>query len=240
MSLLAKPKLLPFFSDVLKGLVATEPYSDTSAIQNVPILCRFLSIDPEVVISDKFHSIPCLLSSHALFKVSKKIPEKTALKGEFVLIQEYKLSVLFNKESMEGELQLRVEKFFCQNLRPYFPEDVAYNVPKLSMVPEIKERIEMMRVKHLRTLMQPLSEKTCFDSIEKLLSKSSEQKFGLIREKQAADVCGKSQGIAEANVQEETLGSIMNRRNKMKLLRKKRLLPDNSTAPITPKKTKLT
>ena len=225
MSLLGEAKLLPIIEEVLKGLVATESYTDTSNTLNTPILCRFLTIEPEVIISDKFHSISCILSSHSLFKISKKIEDIKTLKGEFAVIQEYKLLVLFNKETMEAELQLKVEKFFCQKLRPYFPENVAYNAPRLTLASELKNAIEMMRVKHLRTLLQPLTEKTDIGHLEKILSKRTEEKPSLIREKKAKE-------HDKVNIQEETLGNIMNRRNKMRLLKKRTLktpLPEITT-----------
>ena len=97
-------KFLPTATDVLYSLAATEPYTKTSVIQNVPIFVRFLSIEPEIIISDNFNSVPCILSEHALFTLMKKFDEKSELKGEFVVIQKYVFVVEFNGKEHNAEI----------------------------------------------------------------------------------------------------------------------------------------
>lgn len=159
--LLSVPKLQPLFADSLPAACVCDLEGIQCARQVTPLLCRVVSVDPEVVVCDKFNKVVCTLSQEAVFKYASKHGSLGELAGEYITMNEYKADAQLRPEGAVVPM-LRVYAFVQCNLKPYFSETTAMDGKWLGAEEGLKSIFDVVRNKLMRDSIKGLS---CVDRI---------------------------------------------------------------------------
>lgn len=170
---MSQPKFLPVLSRVLETLSQDDIYFDESQLQIDQLLCRVISVSPEFIISDGFHSMTCEFSDPSVFKFTKKYPDKTLkdLDSEYLTIMKFTFLIKFASRDAHPKLIFKIGTFFYTKMKPYFDEKFAYDKPLIENCEELAESLERMRKLYIKNEIGKMKEKlNLLDSLEVLMA----------------------------------------------------------------------
>ena len=145
-------KLLPLLVHAINGACSSPDEPVKFAKQDMPLTMRVVSMDKEFILSDDFHTIPCLFSKGAIFwfKMEYETLSFANLKGRYIVLNNYMPHSVLDKDK---ELKLRLNVYAFKVL----PEEEVKALKSPSKTPkdvtkdkEMEPLTEMLKKGHLR------------------------------------------------------------------------------------------